>query len=52
MRPTIRQLTIAQRLGLRATSFTITDAGRVFAGYMPAPKLVDSLDSDKRSGKP
>ena len=43
---------LARQLGLRGTPFTITDTGRVIGGYKPAPELVDSLDSDKRSRKP
>ena len=50
--PVAEHMAIAQRLGLRGTPHTITDTGRVIVGYMPASKLVESLDSDKQSGKP
>ena len=50
--PVEEHMALAQRLGLRATPFTITDTGRTIGGYMPAAELIDSLDSDKRGGKP
>ncbi len=50
--PIEQHMALAQRLGLRGTPFTITDTGRVIAGYMPASELVESLDSDKRGRNP
>ncbi len=49
--PVQAHMALAQRLGLRGAPFTITDTGRVVAGYMRAPERVESLDSDKQGGK-
>lgn len=46
--PVEEHMALAQRLGLTGTPFTITDTGRVITGYMPADRLIESLDSDKR----
>ena len=45
--PVQEHMSLARRLGLNGTPFTITDTGRVIAGYMPARKLFASLESDK-----
>ncbi len=49
--PVQEHMALARRLGLRGTPFTITDTGRVIGGYVPAPDLLDSLESDKRGSK-
>ena len=46
--PVQEHMSLARRLGLNGTPYTITDTGRVIAGYMPAVELFDSLEADKR----
>lgn len=46
--PIREHMTLAYRLGLRGTPFTITDTGRAINGYMPAPELLETLDADRR----
>jgi thiol:disulfide interchange protein DsbC len=45
--PVAEHMAMGRRLGLRGTPYTITDTGRAIGGYMPAPKLLESLDADK-----
>jgi thiol:disulfide interchange protein DsbC len=45
--PVREQMTLARRLGLRGTPYTITDTGRAISGYVPAPELLESLEADK-----
>jgi thiol:disulfide interchange protein DsbC len=45
--PIVQHMALANRLGLTGTPFTITDTGRVISGYMPAARLIESLDADK-----
>jgi len=47
--PVREHMSIADRLGLTGTPFTITETGRVITGYMPAPALYDSLEFDRRA---
>ncbi len=46
--PVREQMALARRLGLRGTPYTITDTGRAISGYVPAPKLFESLEADKQ----
>lgn len=48
--PVEEHMALARQLGLRGTPFTITDTGRVISGYVPASKLFESLETDKRGG--
>ena len=45
--PVREHMALARRLGLRGTPYTITDTGRAISGYVPAPELFESLESDK-----
>ena len=47
--PIAAHMALAREVGLTGTPFTITDTGRVISGYMPAPKLYESLQADKES---
>jgi thiol:disulfide interchange protein DsbC len=44
--PVAEHMALARRLGLTGTPFTITETGRVIAGYRPAQELLVSLDDD------
>ena len=46
--PIQEHMALAKQLGLTGTPFTITDTGRVITGYMPADRLIKSLNADKR----
>ncbi len=45
--PVGEHMTLARRLGLSGTPYTITDTGRAISGYVPAPELLESLEADK-----
>jgi len=48
--PVEEHMALARRLGLQGTPFTITDTGRAITGYVPARRLFESLEADKRPG--
>lgn len=45
--PVEEHMALAHRLGLTGTPFSITDTGRIITGYMPADRLIESLEADK-----
>jgi thiol:disulfide interchange protein DsbC len=49
--PVKRHMSLARRLGLTGTPFSITDTGRVVTGYMPAPSLYASMEADKAKAR-
>lgn len=44
--PILEHMELGRKLGLRGTPYTITGSGRAIGGYMPAPELLETLESD------